>query len=191
MSPVRSSSGPVDAAGSPQPGEPVFVAIGKLRRPHGVHGEIIMDVYTDFPERLRAGMRLYMSETRQELSLIHRRWHQDALLLTFDGYTTPESVGVLRNQILYVRTADLPPLPDGDYYHHQVLGLNVVDEAGRLLGKVTEILETGANDVLLVRSEAGREILLPMIDDVVLEIALIDKLIRVHLLPGILDEAVE
>ena len=87
--------------------------------------------------------------------------------------------------------ADLPPLPDGDYYHHQVIGLDVVDEAGRLLGKVTEILETGANDVLLVRSEAGREILLPMIDDVVLEIALTDKLIRVHLLPGILDEAVE
>ena len=70
-------------------------------------------------------------------------------MLTFDGYTTPESVGVLRNQILYVRTADLPPLPDGDYYHHQVIGLNVVDEAGRLLGKVTEILETGANDVLV------------------------------------------
>jgi ribosomal 30S subunit maturation factor RimM len=80
MSPVRSSSGSVEPAGSPQPGEPVFVAVGKLRRPHGVHGEIIMDVYTDFPERLRAGMLLYAGDAHQELSLTNRRWHQDSLL---------------------------------------------------------------------------------------------------------------
>lgn len=189
MSPERSSSGPVDAAGSPLPGEPVFVAIGKLRRPHGVHGEIIMDIYTDFPERLRAGMRLYAGDDRQELRVTHRRWHQDSLLMTFEGYTTPESVGVLRNLVLYVRTADLPPLPEGDYYHHQLIGMGVVDETGRLLGTVNEILETGANDVLLVRSEMGQEVLLPMIDEVILEIKLQDKQIRVHLLPGILDEA--
>jgi 16S rRNA processing protein RimM len=82
-------------------------------------------------------------------------------------------------------------LPDGDYYHHQVIGLDVVSETGRLLGKVTEILETGANDVLVVRSEAGREILLPMIEAVVREISLQDKQIHVHLIPGILDEAAE
>ena len=191
MSPVRSSSRPVEPAGSPQPGEPVFVAVGKLRRPHGVHGEIIMDVYTDFPERLRAGMLLYAGDAHQELSLTNRRWHQDSLLLTFEGYTTPESVGVLRNQELYIPTADLPSLPDGDYYHHQVIGLDVVNETGRLLGKVTEILETGANDVLVVRSEAGREILLPMIEAVVREISLQDKQVHGHLLPGILDEEAE
>jgi 16S rRNA processing protein RimM len=191
MSPVRSSSGPVDATGSPGKGEPVFVAVGKLRRPHGVHGEIIMDVYTDFPERLHVDMQLYAGESRQQLCLTRRRWHQDALLLTFEGFNTPESVGVLRNQILYVLTAELPPLPEGDYYHHQLIGLSVVDEMGKLLGMVTEILETGANDVLVVRPEAGGEILLPMIDEVVLQIALQDKQIRVHLLPGILDEAAE
>jgi 16S rRNA processing protein RimM len=191
VSPVLSSSGPVDAAGSPQPGEPVFVAVGKLRRPHGVRGEIIMEVYTDFPERLEVGMVLYAGETRQTLTLTRRRWHQDALLLTFEGYTTPESVGLLRNQIVYVRAAELPSLPEGEYYHHQLLGMQVVDDSGRLLGMVAEILETGANDVLVVRAESGREVLLPMIDEVVLDIDLKAKQIRVHLLPGILDEAVE
>lgn len=191
MSPVLSTSRPVDAAGSPLPGEPVFVAVGKLRRPHGVRGEIIMDIYTDFPERLRAGMTLYAGDEQQELILIRRRWHQDTLLMTFEGYATPESIGVLRNQVLYVRTADLPPLPEGEYYHHQLLGMAVTDETGRLLGTVSDILETGANDVIVVRPEAGREILLPMTDEVVLEISLLEKHMRVHLLPGILDEEAE
>lgn len=191
MSPVFSSSEPVDAAGSPQPGEPVFVAVGKLHRPHGVHGEIIMEVYTDFPERLRAGMRLFAGGARQELSLVRRRWHSEQLLLTFDGYDTPESVGALRNQILYVPVAELPDLPEGEYYHHQLLGMQVLDEASKLLGIVTQILETGANDVLVVKDANGKEILLPITDEVILAVSLQDKNIRVHLLPGILDEAAE
>lgn len=191
MSPGRSSSEPVDAAGSPQPGEPFFVAVGKLHRPHGVHGEINMELYTDFPERLRKGSLLYAGDDRKELILTHRRWHQDNLLIMVDGYTTPESVGELRNQIVYVQAAGLPSLPEGEYYHHQLIGLEVVDEAGRTLGLVTEILETGANDVLVVRSDIGRELLLPIIDDVVLEIALAERLIRVHLLPGLNDEGSE
>lgn len=191
MNPGLSSSEPVDAAGSPQPGEPVFIAVGKLRRPHGVRGEIIMEIYTDFPERLQVGMLLYAGENRQELSLVRRRAHQNHLLVAFEGYTTPESVGTLRNQVLYIPAAELPSLPEGEYYHHQLLGMRVIDEMGRMLGNVAEILETGANDVLAVRAESGREILLPMIDEVVLKINLQDNQIHVHLLPGILDEEAE
>jgi 16S rRNA processing protein RimM len=168
---------------------PVYVAVGKLRRPHGVHGEIIMDVYTDFPERLRPGMQLYAGEVHQPLKLTHRRWHQNSLLVTFEGYDTPESVGELRNMILYLPIDTLPDLPAGEYYHHQLLGLQVIDETGKLLGQVSEILETGANDVLVVQPETGREFLLPFIDSVLLDVNLPAGQIRVHLLPGILDEA--
>lgn len=174
---------------NPPSTSPVYVAVGKLRRPHGVHGEIIMDVYTDFPERLRPRMQLYAGESRQPLTLTHRRWHQDSLLVTFEGYSTPEGVGELRNLVLYLPSEELPSLPEGEYYHHQLIGLDVVDEAGDLLGRVSEILETGANDVLVVLPETGREILLPFIDEVLLDINLPERRIRVHLLPGILDEA--
>jgi 16S rRNA processing protein RimM len=175
----------------PPPTSPVYVAVGKLRRPHGVHGEIIMDVYTDFPERLRPDMHLYAGDDHRPLKLLHRRRHQDSLLLTFEGYTTPESVGELRNTLLYLPVDFLPDLPAGEYYHHQLLGLDVIDEAGKLLGQTSEILETGANDVLVVRPETGRDILLPIIDAVLLEVNLPARQIRVHVLPGILDEAVE
>ena len=182
------ASTPNQAAGSLPTSEPVFLAVGKLRRPHGVHGEILMDIYTDFPERLVADIVIYVGSEYLPLQLVRIRKHGGALLLTLDGYTTPESVGQFRNQIVYVTTLDRPPLPEGDYYHHQLLGLRVVDESGMLLGRIIDILETGANDVLVVRPTTGPELLLPLIDEVILAIDLDRGEILAHLLPGLISE---
>lgn len=185
MSPARTSPKQASAAGSPLQGEPVFLAVGKLRRPHGVHGEILMDVYTDYPERLAPGVVVYAGETHLALQVTGRRWHQEALLLSFEGYTTPEQVGRLRNLLLYVRASDCPPLEPGEFYHHQLIGLRVVDEAGDELGRVSGILETGANDVFIVQPASGPEILLPYIDTVILTVNLAKGEMQVRLLPGL------
>ena len=174
-----------EAAGSPPPGEPVFLAVGKLRRPHGVHGEIVMDVLTDFPERLIPGKKMVAGPQHMPVQIRSVRGHDQALLIAFQGYDTPEQAGTLRNQILYTSAADQPALQDGEYYHHEILGLQVFDEQGSLLGTLVDILETGANDVYVVRPENGPEILLPAIDAVILEISLEKKAMRVHLLPGL------
>jgi len=108
--------------------------------------------------------------------------------LAFDGFTTPEQVGRFRNQILYIEVADAMELPEGEYYHHELLGLSVLDETGASLGRVTEIMQTGANDVYVVTDEAGKEILLPAIAEVILDVDLDTKIIKVHLLPGLLEE---
>ena len=129
------SSSPSGDAGSPHKGEPVFLAVGKLRRPHGLHGEIIMDVLTDFPERLTPWNDLVHWPEHQPLRLRSHRWHTAALLVTFEGYDTPEQAGELRNQIVYVTAADRPPLPEGEYYHHQLIGLQVISEQGEVFGK--------------------------------------------------------
>ena len=84
-----------------------------------------------------------------------------------------------------------PDLPAGEYYHHQLLGLQVIDETGKLLGQVSEILETGANDVLVVRPSMGEEILLPAIDPVILQVNLEQGVMQVHLLPGLIDQVDE
>jgi len=182
------SSSPSGDAGSPQGGEPVFLAVGKLRRPHGLHGEIIMDVLTDFPERLHPGITLYVGPEYQPLRLRSRRWHAAALLVTFEGYDTPEQAGEYRNQMAYVTTADRPPLPEGEYYHHQLIGLKVISEQGELLGKVTEILATGANDVYVVRGEIGAEILIPAVDEFVQAVDLDRGELRVRMAAGLLPE---
>ena len=174
------------SAGSPPPGEPVFLVIGKLRKPHGVRGEISMEVLTDFPERLKSGNTVFIGSTHQATSIRSLRWHNELLLLSFQGYNDLDQVGLLRNQYVYVRSDQVGSLPDDEYYHHQILGLQVISDIGEALGVVKTILETGSNDVLVVESPSGTEILLPVIDEVVLRIDLVGGKIHVHLLPGLL-----
>lgn len=188
MSKARRSLAQPDTANALLPGEPTFLAIGKLLHPHGVHGEILMEVYTDFPERLVPGVVLYLGSMDRSLRLTRRRSHKDGLLVSFEGYATPEEVGLLRNQLLYVRSDDRPPLENGEYYHHQLLNLNVRNDTGEFLGVVREILETGASDVLVVRPEFGPEVLIPFVSSFIRNIELEKSQITVHLIPGMLQE---
>lgn len=166
--------------GSPLPGEPVFLAVGRLRHAHGVKGEITMDVLTDFPERLHIGKEVFAGEMHQPLRINSMRGKDKLLLLSFEGFEDCDQVNELRNQILYVRGENLPMLPDGQYYFHQLQGLQVLDEGGKLLGILDEILETGANDVYVVHSMEGKEILLPAIKAVILNVNLEKGEMAVH-----------
>jgi 16S rRNA processing protein RimM len=174
-------------AGSPAAGEPAFLAIGKVRRPHGVTGDVLVEVYTDFPERLQAKTIIYAGEKHHPLTIRRQRNHNDGILLAFDGFTTPEQVRRFRNQVLYIAAAEASVLPEGEFYYHELVGLSVVDEAGEHLGKVTEIMQTGANDVYVVTNDSEREILLPAIAEVILEVDLVARKMKVHLLPGLVE----
>ncbi len=185
----RKSNLPVQQpAGSPSPGEPVFLAVGKFGRPHGVQGEIFLHLLTDFPERLTAGVEVFLGPEYGVIEIQAQRPHKHALLLRLDGYDSPEAVATLTNRYLFVRADDRPELPEGEYYHHQLIGMQVVDEQGQVLGFVSEILETGANDVYIVLPSQGAEILLPAIQDVILDIDLSNRQMIVRLMPGMLPE---
>ncbi|MCK5314858.1 MAG: 16S rRNA processing protein RimM [Anaerolineales bacterium] len=175
-------------AGSPPLGEPAFLVIGRLRRPFGLQGEMLMEVLTDFPERLQVGMTVYVGDHYLPVKIIGIRGHMKALLVSLDEYNDREKAGELRNQVVTIPRSSIPPLPDGEFYHHQVIGLHVIDETNRPLGQVTDILETGANDVLIVHAENGRELLIPVIDAVVLDIDLKSSTIKIHPLPGLIPE---
>lgn len=184
----KQSQGNQQPAGSPVEGEPLFLVVGKFRHSHGLHGEILMEVITDFPERIRQGKTLHIGENHLPMKVISRRVHAGNLLLAFDGIETPEEASRLRNQWVYVPAGEIPPLAEGEYYHHQILGLQVKNEDGSELGQVSDILETGANDVYVVRSLSGNEILLPAIQSVILVIDLEKSEMIVHLLPGLLPD---
>jgi 16S rRNA processing protein RimM len=173
-----------NAPGSPD-GEPVYLVVGFLRRAHGVHGEMILDLHTDFPERLRSGRKLFVGDERKPMTLSGVRPHAKGVLVMFKGIATPEDAGQLRNQWVYVRATDVPALPKGKLYQHELFGFKVVDENENPLGELVEIIETGANDVYVVKDEAGKEILLPAIPSVILELDADRRLMRVHLLEGL------
>jgi 16S rRNA processing protein RimM len=168
------------STGSPSPGESVYLAVGKLRRPHGIQGEVLMDILTDFPERLHVGKTLYAGDEHEPLRIAGVRGHDREKIMRFVGFQTPEEVGRLRNMVVYVKADSLPDLPAGEFYHHQLLGLAVVAEDGEKLGVLDHIIETGANDVYVVKTPEGKELLLPAIEEVVLRVDLEKGEVVVH-----------
>ena len=161
-----------NSTGSPEPGEPVFVALGYLRRTHGIQGELVMDILTDFPERLRPNRPVYLGEDHAPHRLGTVRQANKVMLVSVKGYTNPEEAGRFRNTYVYVRADSLPNLPEDAYYYHELIGISVIDESGKRLGDLDSIIETGANDVYVVLTVDDTELLLPAIADVVLKVDL-------------------
>jgi 16S rRNA processing protein RimM len=97
-------------------------------------------------------------------------------------------VEIYRNHVVYVPTSSLPPLDKDEFYHHQLIGLTVIDESGSPLGRIVEILETGANDVFVIRASNQADILLPYLESLVIAIDLERGEYHTRLIPGLLSD---
>jgi 16S rRNA processing protein RimM len=107
------------------------------------------------------------------------------LLITVEGYHDRDTAEALRGELVSIKLEDAAPLGPGEYYHHQIIGLSVITDEGEQLGTVAEIITTGANDVYVVRGQAG-EVLLPAIQSVIRKIE--PPRMVVHLLPGLREQ---
>lgn len=172
------------------PQGPEWVIIGRLRKPFGLRGAMLLEVLTDYPEaRFYPGATIYVGPRRVPLTIRTVEPHRDGLLLTFEGYEDRTSVEPLRNQWVTIEADEvIPPQEEGEYYDFQVLGARVETESGQYLGRLVEVLETGANDVFIVEPEEGPEILLPVTAEVVVTIDAEARRVVVRLLPGLLPE---
>lgn len=148
-----------------------------------------MDVVTDFPERLQTEVRLFVGRHHRLAVIESCRAAGTSTLIKFKGTDSAQAASAFRNQTVYVRAADRPPLNPGQYYHHQLLGCTVFDEQDQPLGTLTEVLQTGANDVYVVERAAGGEILLPALDSVILQVNITDRTVRVRLPEFLGDDA--
>ena len=166
--------------GSLQTSEPEFICIGKIHRAHGIRGDVILDPMTDFPERIRRGKAVYAGEDHLPLTVARVRSKPPYLLVGFSELQDETAASELRNQYLYVKASDLPELPDGEYYFHQLIGLEAVDAMGAHVGTLSEILETGANDVYVIKKDDGTEDLVPDVPQFILEISLEEKKIKIN-----------
>ncbi|MEQ8954543.1 MAG: ribosome maturation factor RimM [Gammaproteobacteria bacterium] len=163
-----------------------LVVLGRLGKSHGVKGWIRLNSYTNPPENILhyPELRVAAGDGWQALQIDASRPHLQGLLVHIDGFDSPEAVAALSGLELFVDSGSLPGLDNGDYYWHQLQGLRVVNLDGDLYGVVDRLMETGANDVLVVKPLAesidDRERLVPYVKDrIVREVNLADKLIRV------------
>ena len=161
-----------------------FLALGRVLRPHGVRGELLLETLTDLPAPLDEVETVYLGDVAEPHPLAGVRRYRGQWLMRLKDCPDRDAVEAFRGQLVQIRIEASVPPPPGSYYHLQIIGLAVVTEAGEALGQVTEILETGANDVYVVTSPAG-EILLPAIQTVIRQIDLESKRMTVHLLEGL------
>lgn len=163
---------------------PEFLAIGRVLRPHGVRGELLLEALTDFSEPLDGVGTIYLGDAAEPHPLAGARMHRGRLLIQLEDCVDCEAAEAFRGQLVQIWFGDAAPPPPGSYYYHQIVGLAVVTEEGETLGEVTEILETGSNDVYVVNGPSG-EILLPALMSVILKVDLEAKRMTVHLIEGL------
>jgi len=162
-----------------------FIAVGRVLRPWGLHGDLKVQSLTDFPERFDPGARLWLAE--HEWTVERSRSQAGALYLKFAGIADPTDAERYRGLLIEVPESALPPLDPDEFYHHQLVGLRAATSDGEELGTVGEVLATGGNAVLVVNGPRG-EVLLPFIDDVIQSVDVAAGQIIVELMDGLMPE---
>jgi 16S rRNA processing protein RimM len=168
-------------------GEPT-VAVGRITRPHGVHGEVAVLVISEVPERFADGATVW-TEDGLALTVVSSRRHGDRLLVRFREIGDRSRAEELQRALLVVPESSSPELPEGSWWDHRIEGCELETDTGRSLGVVGEVIHTAANDVWSVVDDAGVETLIPVLKDVLVSVDVDARRIVVHEIPGLTTSA--
>ena len=158
--------------------------MAQILGPHGVVGEVMCRVLTDFPDRFKTTREVFVGESLAMRKLERQRLIGDRVILKIEGVEDRSAAERLRGALIRVPLDQAVKLPPGTYFWHEIVGLVAQDQSGRNLGEIVDILKTGSNDVYVVRG-AQRELLLPAIGDVVRQIDPEQGVMIVELIPGL------
>jgi 16S rRNA processing protein RimM len=167
--------------------QPTFLEIGIVTRPHGIAGEIKVQLTPEYLEALEGVKRVYLNDSPDPMRIQNYRAHQNSALLKLEGVDTRNDAETLRGAHVSIKVRELPRLGEGEYYSHELVGLRVEEANGQTLGTLSEVLATGSNDVYVVKSAEGKELLLPAIDSVVRKIDLAARVMSVIVPEGLRD----
>jgi 16S rRNA processing protein RimM len=173
--------------------QPPFLLLGRVLRPHGIRGELRIEVLTAYPERVVPAMCVYIGSdpkdaaTAAEYEVTKVRTHQQYLILQLAGVLDRDTADLLRQKYVMIPLEDAVPLEEDEFYLYQAIGLSVHTVDHEFLGKIVEVLETGANDVYVVQGPRG-EVLLPAIDECVVDVDFDAGKMTVCLMDGLLGD---
>lgn len=160
------------------------VVVGRITRPHGVRGELSVMVLSEVPGRFDAGASVFLEDGRS-LTIATSRPHKDRVLVTFSEVTDRESADALRGAVLVVPESSSPPLAEGSWWDHQLVGCSVFTERGSELGELRQVIHTAANDVWSAVDGSGVETLIPALRDVLVSVDTDAGRIVVREIPGL------
>jgi 16S rRNA processing protein RimM len=170
---------------------PETVAVGRVLRPHGVRGEVVVEVLSDVPDRFRKGSRLLAvregapAASPATLIVASSRPHKSGAVVRFEGFADPDEAAVLRGLDLEVPRAEVPKAPSGTYYQYELLGCLCRDGEDEL-GRVVEVVEDGGGLMLIVAGE-GRRVPVPFVKDFLRRVDVETGEIDLALPPGFLE----
>ena len=165
-----------------------FLDTGKIVGTHGIRGEVRIDPWCDSPEFLCAFKKLYLDENGETFIEVKSRPHKHIVLAKIKGVDTIEQAERLRGKIVYINRADIQ-LDEGVNFVQDLLGLEGTDaESGRVYGKITDVLRTGANDVYEITDDSGKKYLAPVIDEVIRETNVDGGYIKITPMKGLFDD---
>jgi 16S rRNA processing protein RimM len=169
----------------------VQVSVGRIGKPHGIRGEVTIEVRTDEPELRFAPGTTLKRESGSDLIVSDFHWHSGRVLLKFLGVDSRSAAEELRNSILTVeRAEDEVPDENGEYYDSNLIGCQVQTLAGEVIGRVVDVLHLPSQEVLVVGSagDAGKEYLIPFVESIVPTVDVITKIITVDPPEGLFTE---
>lgn len=181
---VASCSCDSRGASSAETGQPTHLVIGRVVAPRGLGGELKVAIDTEQPDRFLQLGEVYLGDGLVCFKVQRARLHRGQALLQLRGIADRNAAEAWRGAHVSVSMDDALPLEEGQYYCHQIEGLDAVTIEGEKLGRVTEVLATGANDVYVVRGDQG-ELLLPAVKDVILRVDLQAGILVVRLPEGL------
>lgn len=157
-----------------------YVSIGRIISTHGLKGEVKFLYYNELSEGLFNYSTFLIKQEKDWVEIKPERIRQSKGIyyIKFQGYDAIEKVTSFTNKELFVKEEDLPSLNSDEYYDYQLIGLDVIDEKGCLIGKVDNIIHTKANDIMVIKGK--KEILIPMIDIYIKSIDLKASIIEVE-----------
>ena len=160
-----------------------MVIVGRILKPRGVRGEMTAEVISDSPGRFSAGGVIYVGGEPRKIQR-SSSLPKGRVAIKLQGIDGPGEAASLEDSLLTVPESMAPRLPDGEYYHFQIIGMGVYTRQGEYLGQIAQILSTGSNDVY-VACQGGQELLIPALDEVIVEVNLDRRVMTVDLPEGL------
>ena len=151
-----------------------FLEVGKIINTHGLRGDVKIVTWTDYPEDFEEIDKVYIKrKTGDEvLTITNVKYQKNNIIVKFKEIADINEAEKYKNLVVWADREDLPELPEGAHYIADLIGLDIVDEYGNKIGKLVDVFNTGANDIYDVKRDGKKNLLLPVIDEVVKDIDL-------------------